>query len=290
MSAVPYIGFVLVALLALAFAIVPLARMKAVRGKPLLAAAIAVFVLGIGGGTYWMVGRPRLATRSTDITKTRDVNALVPMLIERVRKDPDDSKAWRFLGQAYMSSDDGADAAKAFAQVIRIEGKGNAEMDAAYGAALAMQAGGRITPEADTAFQAALTADPKNTAARFYLGLSHAQRGDTQGAIAYWQSLLADTPDGSPLHQMLVDRLAQMTSQAIGPGGAAPDPRQMVARLAARLKADPKDGPGWVRLMRAYHVLGDDAKAREALATARKTFAGDKAMLAAFDTAEKDLK
>jgi cytochrome c-type biogenesis protein CcmH len=288
-SAVPYIGFALVALLALAFAVVPLARMKAVRGKPLLLAAIAVFVLGIGGGTYWMVGRPGLATRSTDITKTRDVNALVPMLIERVRKDPNDSKAWRFLGQAYMSSDDGADAAKAFAEVIRIEGKGHAEIDAAYGAALAMQAGGRITPEADTAFQAALAADPKNTAARFYLGLSHAQRDDAQGATAYWQSLLADTPDGSPLHQMLVDRLAQMTSQTAGPGGM-PDPRQMVARLAARLKADPKDGPGWVRLMRAYHVLGDDAKAREALATARKTFAGDKDMLAAFDTAEKDLK
>ena len=290
MSAVPYIGFALVALLALAFAIVPLARMKAVRGKPLLVAAIAVFVLGIGGGTYWMVGQPRLATRPTDITKTRDVNALVPMLIERVRKDPNDSKAWRFLGQAYMSSDDGADAAKAFAQVIRIEGKGNAEINSAYGAALAMQAGGRITPEAEDAFQAALKADPKNTAGRFYLGLSRAQRGDTQGATAYWQSLLADTPDGSPLHQMLIDRLAQMTSQAIAPGGAAPDPRQMVARLAARLKADPKDGPGWVRLMRAYHVLGDDAKAREALATARKTFAGDKDMLAAFDTAEKDLK
>jgi cytochrome c-type biogenesis protein CcmH len=288
-SAVPYIGFALVALLAVAFAAVPLLRMKVLRGKPLLVAAIAVFVLGIGGGTYWMVGRPSLATRSTDITKTRDVNALVPMLIERVRKDPNDSKAWRFLGQAYMSSDDGADAAKAFAQVIRIEGKGHAEIDSAYGAALAMQAGGRITPEAEDAFQAALKADPKNTAARFYLGLSRAQRGDAPGATAYWQSLLADTPDGSPLHQMLVDRLAQMTSQSAGPGGM-PDPRQMVARLAARLKADPKNGPGWVRLMRAYHVLGDDAKAREALATARKTFAGDKDMLAAFDTAEKDLK
>jgi cytochrome c-type biogenesis protein CcmH len=288
-SAVPYIGFVVVALLALAFAVVPLARMKAVRGKPLLVAAIAVFVLGIGGGTYWMVGQPRLATRPTDITKTRDVNALVPMLIERVRKNPDDSKAWRFLGQAYMSSDDGADAAKAFAQVIRIEGKGNPEVDSAYGAALAMQAGGRITPEAEDAFQMALKADPKNTAARFYLGLSRAQRNDAPGAIGYWQSLLADTPDGTPLHQMLIDRLAQMTSQTAGPGGM-PDPRQMVARLAARLKADPKNGPGWIRLVRAYHVLGDDVKARAALNEARKAFAGDKDMLAAFDTAEKDLK
>jgi cytochrome c-type biogenesis protein CcmH len=288
-SAIPYIGFAVFALLAVAFAAVPLLRGKTEKGRALLLAAIAVFILGIGGGTYWMVGQPRLATRPTDITKTRDVNALVPMLIERVRKNPDDSKAWRFLGQTYMSSDDGADAAKAFAQVIRIEGKGNAEVNSAYGAALAMQAGGRITPEAEDAFQAALKADAKNTAARFYLGLSRAQRNDAPGAIAYWQSLLADTPDGSPLHQMLVDRLAQMTSQSAGPGGM-PDPRQMVARLAARLKADPKNGPGWIRLVRAYHVLGDDAKARAALNDARKAFAGDKDMLAAFDTAEKDLK
>jgi cytochrome c-type biogenesis protein CcmH len=64
----------------------------------------------------------------------------------------------------------------------------------------------------------------------------------------------------------------------------------MVAMLEARLKADPNDAPGWVRLVRAWHVLGEDDKARAALATARKTFAGNKEVLAAFDTAEKDLK
>ena len=87
-----------------------------------------------------------------------------------------------------------------------------------------------------------------------------------------WQSLLADVPATAPLHQLLVDRLAMLTSQ--GPGGA-PNPRAMVDMLAARLKADPNDALGWVRLMRAYTVLGETDKAKEALASARKAFADE---------------
>ena len=73
-------------------------------------------------------------------------------------------------------------------------------------------------------------------------------------------------------------------------GGGAPDPRRMVEMLAARLKGDPNDALGWVRLMRAYAVLGETAKAKEALATARKTFANNKDAQTAFSTAARALK
>ena len=42
--------------------------------------------------------------------------------------------------------------------------------------------------------------------------------------------------------------------------------RGMVARLSARLKDNPDDLDGWRRLARAYQVLGDADKAREAQA------------------------
>jgi cytochrome c-type biogenesis protein CcmH len=64
----------------------------------------------------------------------------------------------------------------------------------------------------------------------------------------------------------------------------------MVAMLAARLKADPNDAPGWVRLMRAYTVLGETDKARQALADARKAFKGNADAQTAFATAAKALK
>jgi cytochrome c-type biogenesis protein CcmH len=104
-----------------------------------------------------------------------------------------------------------------------------------------------------------------------------------------WQSLLADTPTTAPLHQLLVDRLAILTSQGVGQGGA-PDPRAMVAMLAARLKDNPQDALGWVRLMRAYTVLGETEKARRALADARKAFPDNKDAQTAFTTAAKALK
>ena len=43
----------------------------------------------------------------------------------------------------------------------------------------------------------------------------------------------------------------------------------MVARLAARLKADPADLEGWKRLVRAYIVMNRADDARAALAQAR---------------------
>ena len=93
----------------------------------------------------------------------------------------------------------------------------------------------------------------------------------------------------SPLHQVLVDRIAILTSQTAGPGGK-PNPRAMVDMLAARLKADPNDALGWVRLMRAYTVLGETEKAKQALSDARKAFADNKDAQTAFNTAAKALK
>jgi cytochrome c-type biogenesis protein CcmH len=38
----------------------------------------------------------------------------------------------------------------------------------------------------------------------------------------------------------------------------------MVERLAAKMKQNPKDKDGWIRLERAYRVLGETALANEA--------------------------
>ena len=51
--------------------------------------------------------------------------------------------------------------------------------------------------------------------------------------------------------------------------------RGMVARLAERLKQDGADVEGWLRLLRAYMVLGDKDQARAAAADARRALASD---------------
>ena len=51
MSAVPYIGFALVAAIAVVIAAIPLFRIETTKTRNLLLAALALFVIGVGGGT-----------------------------------------------------------------------------------------------------------------------------------------------------------------------------------------------------------------------------------------------
>jgi cytochrome c-type biogenesis protein CcmH len=284
-SFVPYIVFALVALVAAAFAAVPVWRVaESKKARALLMGAVAMFVLAIGGGIYWVVGAPRLALRDAQGLQAHEANALAPMLIERVRKNPDDEQAWIYLAQIYVGSRDADSAAGALGHAVlaaRKQKRETPELDATYGQMLVNASGGQVPPVAENAFAAALAADPANAPARYYLGMAAAQKGDTGGAQRYWKSLLDDVPTTAPLHQRLVDMLASLgtaTPNVQGAGGA-PDINAMVAGLAARLKADPNDPAGWQRLIRAYSVLGETDKAKAALATARASAGADKAAL-----------
>jgi cytochrome c-type biogenesis protein CcmH len=64
---------------------------------------------------------------------------------------------------------------------------------------------------------------------------------------------------------------------------------QMVDGLAQRLKRDGRDLAGWLRLVKAYAVLGRKEDAVGALADARKSFGGDDKALAELAALAKSL-
>jgi cytochrome c-type biogenesis protein CcmH len=64
---------------------------------------------------------------------------------------------------------------------------------------------------------------------------------------------------------------------------------QMVKRLAARLQTNGDDLPGWLRLVRAYTVLGKNDEAKEALARAKEQFAGNEQAIGQLDTLAAEL-
>jgi len=293
---VPYIGFALAALAAIAFAAWPVWRTAESKGARLITiAAVALFVLGVGAGIYLVVGQPRLALREARGVEDRDPNGLAPILIKRVREHPDDLQAWVYLARIYISAGDADQAAGALGRAVlaaRKQGRETPDLDNAYGELMVRAAGGQVPDGAAAAFAAALKGDPGNVPARYYLGMAAAQKGDRATAQRYWQALLDEVPPNAPLHSELVDRMASIGAAppAIAGAGGAPDISAMVAGLAARLKSNPNDPAGWLRLIRAYSVLGDTAKAKEALATARKSVGADATVKAALDSEATELK
>ena len=116
-----------------------------------------------------------------------------------------------------MTANDPRDAAKALAKVIALTGKGDATLDAAYGEALVLDNSGAVPPEAEASFTAALAIDPHNAPARFYLGLAKASRNDRPGAIALWQSLLAERFGMIVHHESREFQVEEMVAAKGGP-------------------------------------------------------------------------
>ncbi|HUJ03666.1 MAG TPA: hypothetical protein VLW75_08525 [Rhizomicrobium sp.] len=286
MEALLVLIFLGLAAVAAGFACWPILKRKGPAAK-LLAGAIALAVLGVGLGVYLMLGSPDLALRSLTGAHPNDLRALIAELSVKVRRTPADPRGWILLGRGYLTLGDGQDAAAAFKHAARVAPESERpEILSAYGEALVAAASGAVTPEAEAAFKAVLAADPKDQAARYFLGLAYAARHENAKAIAIWQGLLADAPAGASWRADVVDKLAALKAQS----GAAPDISAMVAGLAARLKTAPDDPDGWQRLIRAYAVLGDEAKAHQALADARAALSGNKAAIAALDAEADELK
>lgn len=238
------------------------------------------------------------ATAPPAANPTTDVAPIVAQLEARMAKSPADPEGWRMLGWSYFQTQRFADAATAYAKALKLNPRGPGYASA-LGEALVRAANGIVTPAAATAFADAKALDATDARARYFLALARDQAGDHKGAIDDWVVLLNEAPPGAPWASELrrfvetaardakIDLSGRLTAplpviagaaNARGPTasdvatvGALPPAAQqafirgMVANLAAKLKANPRDPDGWIRLIRAYTVLGDAAAAHQAL-------------------------
>lgn len=234
------------------------------------------------------------------------LDALVLRVEEHLKADPKDVRGWEVLAPAYVRQRRFDDAVNAWSQAIALGGE-NAARLAARGEARVFAAGS-IVPEARDDFSKAVELDPLEPRAQYYLGVAEVEAGKKDAAIARWKKLLGAAPKDVPWRAGLEAELSQVenpdkaAATAPGPNAAqvgaaasmSPEERQkmiegMVGGLAARLEKSPNDIEGWLRLIRAYGVLGKKPEAQAALAKARETFAKDKASLSRLDEAEKTL-
>ena len=275
MIAVLVLIFSLVALSAAAFVAVPFLRQAKTadaKRRPVFAIVAGLVTMAIGLGAYAYLGQPKLALQSLTGPSQTDYSSLVAMLARRMPDRPGDIEGWSLLGRGYLTLGNPAQAEKALAHAVEAEkteqGEADPQLLSSYGEAMAESAG-QVTKEAEAVFRQVLQQNPGDLVARYYTGLALANRGDKAGALQLWEGVLADAPPNTPWRGTLVDQVAALRASA---GGGAPNPEAMVQQLAERLQSSPNDLDGWLRLIRAYSVLGNKAKAVEALGRAKAVF------------------
>ncbi len=96
-----------------------------------------------------------------------------------------------------------------------------------------------------------------------------------------------DAGGGSIAPKIDQDQIDAMN--ALTPEQRAAQINSMIDGLAARLKDEPDDLQGWLRLIRARTVQGKIDQARKDLATAKETFKNDEAAMKALSDIEKQL-
>ena len=236
-----------------------------------------------------------LASRRVAPQTNGEIEAAVAAVEARLIAKPDDGKGWAVIAPVYMRLERYADAAHAYAEALRLLGEDPLRRSA-YGEALVAAAGGVVTDEARQAFDRALTEQPGQPQARFYVALAAEQDGKKADAIRDYQVVarrfaarraVAERGERAPGG-------AQRRAGAGGGRAAIPEAQRpmiegMVSRLATRLASNGGSVDEWSRLIRAYTVLHEADKAKAALADARKALAPDANAVASLDALARDL-
>lgn len=265
-----------------------------------LVATVAVLAVPlVSWGLYSQLGSPDLPSQplSERLAKNpadSSVDELVARAEAHLAANPSDGRGWDVLAPVYLRMQRFSDAAAAYRNAIRLDGD-SAVRQAGLGEAIAGAAGGIVSADAQDAFEAALKLDPANAKASFYLAVALAQEGRTKEAVASWQAMLGTLPPDSPWRGAIEQALAKSGNPEVASGAAAKGPdaadvdaassmspqdreamiNTMVAGLDDKLRQNPRDAEGWMRLVRSYVVLGKADEARDALHRAIAVFGAD---------------
>ncbi|MEX0341383.1 MAG: tetratricopeptide repeat protein [Erythrobacter sp.] len=134
----------------------------------------------------------------------------ISLLEMRIEDVPGDAAAWQELGFARFDRGEFGAAASAYRKAIEIDPE-EASLWSALGEALVMDSKrDPLPPAALAAFRRAVTLEPGDPRARYFLAVKRDLDGDHQGAISAWLDLLEDTPVGAPWESDLVRTIEQV--------------------------------------------------------------------------------
>ena len=234
-------------------------------------------------GAVELADQPLQARREQAAAAAPDLAQAVSRIEAHLAEHPDDGRGYEVVAPYYLRAGRYDEAIHASEEALRLLGETPERRDS-LGEAFVVAAQGQVTDEAQTQFEAARRLAPGDPMAGYYLGLAAAQQGQGAKAREIWERLLADAPPEAAYREIVNRQLQALGVEA--PTGARaeavaalPDAermtviRGMVDRLASRLASQGDDVEGWLKLLRAYAVLGEREKASAALADARLALA-----------------
>ncbi len=293
------------------------------RAPVLTGVLVAGSITAVSLGLYLTYGSPGVPdqprqARLETAPSAQGLDDILRKVEARLRQHPEDGRGWDAVAPVYLSQRRYRDAADAYGRAIRLLGV-SAKRLVGRAESLVLAANGIVSDEARAAFEKALQQDGSIAKARFWIGMAEQQDGKLEAAIKIWHDMLSQAPADVPWRRLVAEHLvaaqrklgkepsvpvAQAETQPAAPGPSREDVaaaqqmspqqrsamiNQMVEGLAERLKEDGSDLQGWLRLVRAYTVLGRRDDAAEALSSARRNFQGDEQALAQLSTLAKSL-
>jgi cytochrome c-type biogenesis protein CcmH len=241
-------------------------------------------------GLYLAIGSPNVPAqpafgRVATPEGGQSVASLIGQVEAHLARNPNDGAGWEVIAPVYLRLGRFDDAVEARRKAIALNGD-SAAREADLGEALVAAANGVVTGDAKQVFARAVAGDQGQEKARYFLGLADEQDGNREAAAAKWRAMLEEAPPDAPWASFVRAALTRVTGAPAGASGpsagdvAAAETmndtqrtemiRGMVQGLADRLQANGNDVEGWLRLVRAYAVLGDRDKAKVAAADAKR--------------------
>jgi cytochrome c-type biogenesis protein CcmH len=272
------------------------------RSNRLAQLAVVLILPAVGLCLYLRTGNPDvldapLAARLAN--PGDDMNILIARAEQQLVANPEDGAGWDVLAPIYYRTGRVEEAAVAFRNALRILGANPVRLGG-YAESLIALSGGLVTNEARDALQKLLVIEPGDPRAQFYLALALKQEGKAPEALAAFEQIVRTSPAGAPWLPLVNEHIAGLkgdapvtsAQQAGTPLGnptsedvaAAKDMTAgdrtamiegMVGSLAEKLKTEPKNFEGWMRIIRSYSVLGQKDKAADALKQGLAVFPAD---------------
>lgn len=265
--------------------------------------AVVALVPMLAVGLYLKTGAPGLPdlpfAQRTDIDRAdADMRRLIARLDAHLAESPGDVRGWELALPVYMRLSRFEDAVVAAGRILEIKGE-TAERLTTLAEAMIYRNKGETDDDAAKLLDRALALDPKSARTRFYIALGKEHKGDIPGALGALQALAQDVTEPNEKQAVAahIARLSKVADnndtasaiQSMPAGERQQAIRGMVDGLAARLKDSGGKPDEWLRLIRAFSVLGEKDRAVAALSDARKALAQDGDAQAALTVLAKEL-